>query len=276
MLMMLLILIVLLCCVLCVVGRWLLIVCCQPVQKMELDPNHPIIMDLKKETANARDEATRARKGTYVCYLYNTLFCMDCYGIVFFFVLLFCYVVYSCVVCSSWLLSVSCHVQVWCCSLTITCYFSFIIVLQNSNNFDSWCRKIASDKIIMFLLPLLQNTNQHINYPNHRYPHFLLLKQFLLQQAEVWFLTIRRVADELIPHEHLFVSTSAVIMRIGHLRTPCGNQHNIKKPTIIIKRITFPTPMMTISHWNNLYNLKVFYINQIFLLVVNYRQIFML
>ena len=35
----------------------------QSPQRVDLDANHPVILDLKKETANAKDEAALARKG---------------------------------------------------------------------------------------------------------------------------------------------------------------------------------------------------------------------
>ena len=37
----------------------------QAPQKVEIDANHPVIMDLKKATEHAQDEAARARKGLY-------------------------------------------------------------------------------------------------------------------------------------------------------------------------------------------------------------------
>ena len=37
--------------------------------KVDLDVNHPVIVDLKKETAQAKDEAAKARKGLFTYHM---------------------------------------------------------------------------------------------------------------------------------------------------------------------------------------------------------------
>jgi hypothetical protein len=36
---------------------------------VDLDVNHPVIVDLKKETAQAKDEAAKARKGLFTYHM---------------------------------------------------------------------------------------------------------------------------------------------------------------------------------------------------------------